>query len=313
MIIKNADDKSHDIATLQSLLTHPQATGETRKRIEQEIRNRQAGMRGENEAAHEMKVHYGASRNWAILHDLRVVHDDLVAQIDHLVINRWLDMWVCESKHFSEGVAINEHGEFSAFFGSKPYGVPSPIEQNAKHIRILGRILDSGAVALPTRLGFTIKPELKSLVLVSKGARISRPATKIAGIECVIKNDQFFSHVDKAVDDNSVLSTAKIISSETLERVAVQIAALHTPLRFDWHARFGLDRNLPTPSAPAPEAVLPLPVATAPVRTTSSGPALQPQEHPCAGIAAATDSPSSGESSATTSNARPAKVTRRSS
>jgi hypothetical protein len=95
-----------------------------------------------------MKVRYGESRNWAIIHDLRVEFGDLVAQIDHLVINRWLDIWVCESKHFSEGVAINNHGEFTAFFNHKPYGVPSPIEQNERHILILKRILDAGMVEL---------------------------------------------------------------------------------------------------------------------------------------------------------------------
>jgi hypothetical protein len=264
MIIKHADNKSQDIETLQSLLSHPKAIGDTRKRIEQEIRNINAGMRGENEAAHEMKVHYGDSKNWAIIHDLRVVHGDLVAQIDHLAINRWLDIWVCESKHFSEGVSINDHGEFTAFFASKPYGVPSPIEQNEKHILILQRIFDAGTVELPKRLGFTIKPDLKSLVLVSKGARISRPKTKIDGIECVIKNDQFFKHVDKAVEGNGILSTAaKIISSETLESVAAQIAALHQPIRFDWHARFGLDKITPPPG-PA-TATKAKPVQTAPI------------------------------------------------
>ena len=251
MIIKHADNKSQDIEALQSLLSHPKAIGDTRKRIEQEIRNINAGMRGENEAAHEMKVHYGDSKNWAIIHDLRVVYGDLVAQIDHLVINRWLDIWVCESKHFSEGVSINDHGEFTAFFASKPYGVPSPIEQNEKHILILQRIFDAGTVELPKRLGFTIKPDLKSLVLVSKGARISRPKTKIDGIDCIIKNDQFFKHVDKAVEGNGILSTAaKIISSETLENVALQIAKLHKSIRFDWQAKFGLS-TIEVPVEPA--------------------------------------------------------------
>jgi hypothetical protein len=169
MIIKPADDKQPQRIALQNLLNHPLADAATKKRIEQELRNIQAGIRGEEEAAFEMKVHYGASANWMIIHDLRIEHGGLVAQIDHLVMNRWLEMWVCESKHFSQGVAIDEHGEFTAFFGSKPYGVPSPIEQNNRHILILKRLFDSGAVKLPTRLGFTIKPDLKSLVLVSEG------------------------------------------------------------------------------------------------------------------------------------------------
>lgn len=61
MIIKHADDKSTDIDTLQSLLAHPSATPEVRKRIEQEVRNIKAGVRGESEATQEMKVRYGES------------------------------------------------------------------------------------------------------------------------------------------------------------------------------------------------------------------------------------------------------------
>lgn len=217
MIIKTTDDKQPHIEALQNLLSHPNADTATRKRIEQEIRNIQAGIRGEEEAAYEMKVHYGESQNWTILHDLRIEHGDLACQIDHLIINRWLDMWVCESKHFSEGIAINEHSEFSAFFGNKPYGVASPIEQNNKHILILQRVLDSGAVKLPKRMGFTIKPDLKSLVLVSKKARISRPQKRIEGLECIIKNDQIFNILKKSVDDKNTIFIGKIIGQDTVD------------------------------------------------------------------------------------------------
>ena len=77
MIIKHADDKTTDIDILQALLTHPSATPDIRKRIEQEVRNIKAGVRGESEATQEMKVRYGESRNWAIIHDLRVEFGDL--------------------------------------------------------------------------------------------------------------------------------------------------------------------------------------------------------------------------------------------
>ncbi len=259
MIIKEADDKKPAIQALQALLSRPDCKPDAKKRIEQEIRNIQAGARGEEEAAYEMKVHWGESKNWMAIHDLRIEHGGLVAQIDHLLINRFLEIWVCESKHFSEGIGINEHGEFAAFFGGKPYGVPSPIEQNAKHILILKKIFDSGAVKLPTRLGFTIKPDLKSLVLVSKGARISRPKVKIDGMDAIIKNDQVFKYIDKAIDQsNNPLLMAKIIGQDTLEALARDVARLHKPIDFDWTAKFGLPKEPPVmPAAkpePAPEA-----------------------------------------------------------
>ena len=161
MIIKPADNKQPQIALLESLLARPDATSEIKKRIEQEIRNIKAGVRGESEAAYEMEFEYRDSKNWMLIHDLRIQCAGRVAQIDHIVINRFMDVWVCESKNFSEGVAINDNGEFSAFYGSKPYGLPSPIEQNRKHIDVLETVFKTGQVKLPKRLGFNIKPALK--------------------------------------------------------------------------------------------------------------------------------------------------------
>ena len=241
MIIKEADSKRKDIEALQALMIRADCSQDTRQRIEKEIRNIHAGMKGENEASYEMKVRYGESRNWLVINDLRVEYGGLVAQIDHLLINRVLDIWVCESKHFSEGVAINEHGEFSAFYGSKPYGVPSPLEQNNRHILILKRLFDSNAIKLPTRLGFTIKPLMNSLVLVSKNARISRPKSKFDGLNSIIKNDQLFKTIGKSIDeDNNPLFLAKVISQDTLAEVARAIIKLHRPADFNWAAKFGL-------------------------------------------------------------------------
>lgn len=259
MILKEADDKSMHIHQLEQLLKHPAANTETKKKIEQEIRNIRAGMKGEAEAAYEMKVWLGESKNWLIIHDLRIEHNGLVAQIDHLILNRTLMFWLCESKHFSEGVAVNEHGEFAAFYGSKPYGVPSPIEQNKRHITIFERMIESGGITLPTRLGFTMKPSLHSAILVSKGARISRPKVDIPGLESMVKNDQLQKVLEAEIDKASTLSIAKIVSPETLDGIAHQILALHKPASFDYAAKFGLSA-VPVVVAPAKPVKAPQPV-----------------------------------------------------
>lgn len=247
MIIKTAEDKESDIAILNELLSRSEVTADIKKRIEQEIKNIRAGLKGEREAAYEMEFTYGSSKYWMIIHDLRIECKGKVAQIDHLVISRLMEVWVCESKHFSEGIAINEHGEFSAFYGSKPYGVPSPIEQNQKHIAVLESVFKTGMVKLPSRLGFTLKPSINSLILVSKNARISRPKSKVSGIDTIIKNDQFKNKIDQLLDaDNNPLVLAKLISSETLEKFARELAAIHRPIQIDWHAKFGMPRFEPT-------------------------------------------------------------------
>lgn len=246
MLIKQADDKNKEIEVLKALGARPDATADIRKRIEQEIRNIQSGIKGEAEAAYEMEFHYGASKNWMILHDLRVECAGRVAQIDHLLINRFLEVYVCESKRFSEGVAVNELGEFSAFYGGKAYGIASPLEQNKRHMLVLESIFKTGQVAPPTRLGFTITPSLKSLVLVSKTARISRPKAKIEGIDVIIKNDQLRTRIDRDIDkDYNILGAARIIGQDTLEDFARQLVAVHKPVTFDWAAKFGLPAEPP--------------------------------------------------------------------
>ena len=247
MIIKTAADKKLDIAILEGLQERSDVSIDTKKRIEQEIKNIHAGLKGEREAAYEMEFTYGSTKNWMLIHDLRIECEGKVAQIDHLAISRLLEIWVCESKHFSEGIAINEHGEFNAFYNSKPYGVPSPIEQNRKHIAVLDLVFKKGIVKLPTRLGFSLNPSFNSLILVSKRARITRPKSKIPDIDTIIKNDQFKNKIDESIEaDNNPLGLAKLISSETLELFARELAATHRPIVIDWYAKFGVPRFAPT-------------------------------------------------------------------
>jgi hypothetical protein len=98
-LIKPAEEKTADHQTLQALSQRPDATADQRKRIE---------------------------------------CDGRVAQIDHLLINRVLEFYVCESKRFGEGIAINDQGEFTAFYNGRACGVPSPLGQNRRHIAVLG-------------------------------------------------------------------------------------------------------------------------------------------------------------------------------
>jgi hypothetical protein len=246
MLIKPADDRTPDLQALQALAARPDIQSDLRSRIEQEIRNIQSGIRGEQEAAYEIEFHYGQSRNWMSIHDLRLECAGRIAQIDHLLINRVLEVYVCESKRFAEGVAINEQGEFTAFHNKRAYGVPSPLEQNRRHMAVLESVFKSGQVPPPKRLGLTIKPTLIGLVLVSKTARISRPKVKLDGLDAVLKNDQLKARIDKVIDaDNNPLGFAKLIGSDTLEEFARALASEHRPIRIDWAAKFGLPAQSP--------------------------------------------------------------------
>jgi hypothetical protein len=248
MQIKAADSRQPDILALERLLDRPDLPGATRKRIEAEIRQIQAGERAERDAAYQVELYFGRAENWATIHDLRFEVGGLAAQVDHLVINRLADVWVCESKSFAEGVSINEFGEWSRWRHGRQEGMPSPIEQNRRHIHLLERVFDEGLAPLPRRLGLApMKPRLRSLVLVSDHAQIKRPRKKIDGLDQVIKAEQLKTRLFDAFDAAPTRDITRVIGKEGLEHFARGLAALHRPATFDWAARFGL------PDAPAPE------------------------------------------------------------
>jgi Nuclease-related domain len=256
MKIKGADDRAHDLGELERLLDPADVPVATRKRIEAEIRQIQAGAKGEADAAYEIELWFGRSKNWATIHDLRIEVDGLPAQIDHLILNRLGEIWVCESKHFAEGVSVNEHGEWTRWWHRRQQGIPSPTEQNRRHIVLLPRAFGDGLVPLPRRLGLVPwKPSFRSLVLVSNSARIGRPRRRVDGLEDVIKAEQLKTRLMDEFDRTPSWKLAGVIGTEGLEKLARDLVALHRPARVDWAARFGLTQIPPTAtSVPPPGA-----------------------------------------------------------
>jgi len=273
MLIKSADDKQPQIDALNALLARPDVDPATRRKIDTEIRQMRAGVAGERDAAYEIEFDSGPSRNRMTIHDLRLEVDGRVAQIDHLIITRLLDFWVCESKHFAEGVAINDHGEWTAFYGRQGRGIASPVEQNRKHIEVLCGVFDKGLVKLPRRLGITIRARYMSVILISNKARITRPrgaaAARVNGLDTVMKAEQLFKAIDRDFDNRNIGAIVKVVRSDTIERLARELAALHRPASVDWAARFGLAPTLPARLAAA-EAGLGNDVSEAPLQACDS-------------------------------------------
>ncbi len=244
MQIKAADDKQPQIDAQTSLLSRPDVDAPTRKRIDEEIRNTRAGAKAEKDAAYEIEFHFGESRRTITLHDLRIECEGRVAQIDHLIISPFLHFWVCESKSVAGGISVNERGEWSTFFGSHARGIASPLEQNKKHVMVLDDVFSTGAVELPTRLRFQIKPTYHSVVLVSNSGRISRPkgraAAGIENLDNVIKVDQLNALVDRTINAMKTTEVVKLVGPSKLAEFGRHLAALHRPVAVDWPSRFGL-------------------------------------------------------------------------
>ena len=242
MLIKSADDRQPDIRALEALLDQSALPSATRKRIQDEIVRIQAGERAEQQAAYYIELYFGRSSNWATIHDLRIDVDGLTAQIDHVILNRLSEIWVCESKSFADRVEVNEHGEWTRWWNGRPSGMPSPIEQNHRHVHLLQRAFDDGLVRRPRALGLVpMKPVIKSLVLVSDNAQIKRPRGKPKWLDEVIKADQLKTRLFDAFDSTPITNSWRLLGKEGLEAYARSLASLHRPANAEWASRFGVD------------------------------------------------------------------------
>jgi hypothetical protein len=254
MEIKSADGRQEDVAELRALQTRYEIDASTRRAVEQEIKKILAGAKGEKEAAYEIEFQFKDSPNWMTIHDLRIDFNGRVAQIDHLLINRLMQIWVCESKHFTEGVGVDDRGEWVRFFAGRPSGMASPVEQNKRHITVLEDLFRQGKVASPRRLGMAIKPEFKSVVLISNDARISRPRNRLRADELtanVMKCEQLDAMLTQRFDRDATVGRmmTRLVASDTIQRLAIDLVSLHKPITFDWAAKFGLSPAPPTASS----------------------------------------------------------------
>jgi len=217
MIIKRRDSKEADIKELTSLLSLPLPENK-RFLIERELRFMKSGDQGEQDSAHFIDFHFGATnQNSAVIHDLRLEYKNQVAQIDHVLINRRLEVYALETKNFSYAVRITGNGEFEVSFGNKYFSIQSPIEQNKRHLIVLEQVFKQYDI-MPQRFGITMTPTFKSYVLVSTKSRVMRPPKARFDTSTVIKADTLRTQIDKDFDNLSPLSVlavaSKIVSTE---------------------------------------------------------------------------------------------------
>lgn len=241
MLIKSKDGRLEDIRELNRLLTLD-ITAKQRSSIERELKCIVSGERNEQNSAYYLDFRYKDSPHWALIHDLRIEHRGRVAQIDHLLINRFLDVYVLESKNYYYGIKITDEGEFLVWDGKGYQAIESPFEQNQRHIQALQSSIEDRNLG-PKRLGFDIPIGYRNIVLVSPTSKVLKPNAATFDLSLVIKADAFVSVVSKDIDRKSIIEAPKIIGSDTLRDFSEKLARLHRPGSIDYAAKFGIGNN----------------------------------------------------------------------
>lgn len=236
MILKSKDSRQEEIKELHRLLGF-NLSAKQRFFVKRELKCLQSGESNELNSAYYLDFRYKDSPNWAVIHDLRIEHRGRVAQIDHLLINRFLDVYVLESKNYYYGIKITPEGEFLVWNGKGYEAIESPIEQNARHVQALQMVVEDRNLA-PRRLGFAIPISYRNRVLLSPTSKILRPETAPFDLSCIVKADAFVSYIEREMDKKSFVEAPKLIGSDTLRDFAEKLVRLHRPGSFDYIAKF---------------------------------------------------------------------------
>jgi hypothetical protein len=140
-------------------------------------------------------------------------------------------------------VAINNSGEFTLKSGSHSFGIPSPIEQNKRHIFLLEKFITTHGLT-PSRLGLPVVPRYRSLILMSPKSVITRPDRKTFDTDIVIKADALRTKIDEFVDRMNPLqdlaALGKFSKIKTVAEFAESLRSQHSSTSIDYRKKFGI-------------------------------------------------------------------------
>lgn len=182
MLIKSIDDKSREISALQSLLQFPGLTRRQLDDIRTQLDNIRTGWAGEKEAAYFLDITFDEHEHVALIHDLRLQVGAHAVQIDHLLLTRLGRVYVLESKNLKADLKCNEAGEWTAWYGSRPFAIASPIEQARRHVELLTRWFKEHAIKI-TRI--------EPVVLVAPTCNFGGKRSAIGQDVPVVRSDLF--------------------------------------------------------------------------------------------------------------------------
>lgn len=229
MLIKSADDKSKRLALLEDLQKSTLLDIKQKKWLREELMRCRKGIQGEKESAYYLDSYFKGADTHVVLHDLRLVVDGDVAQIDHLVLARGGAVYLLETKNYAGNLEVNQYGEFTASYDDERFGIPSPLEQSKRHERVLARLMETlGMVGRTDK-----KLHFHHVVMLHPKAVIRRPDPKVFDTSFLIKADQFPAWREKYVESMGVGTVFKSMlnmrSFDTIKEWGEKLKRQHRP------------------------------------------------------------------------------------
>lgn len=230
IFIKDFTDENMQLKQLEDL-SQKLANVAKKEIIERDIAFLRQGISGEKNLYYELKNSFFPM---LCLHDIRLVFEDYVAQLDFVVItNKFL--CIMETKKLQGNIVINSDGDFirlikNKFGKEEKEGIYSPVSQNNRHVNIVKDLLRK-------KLNICNIP-IESLIV------IANPKTVINKDKCpydiknlIYKYDQVVKQLEKYQNDKK---NDYSLDEKNMYRIANTLNEMNTPITFDYSAKYGL-------------------------------------------------------------------------
>lgn len=249
VFLKEDSSAKEQLIALEAL--RPQVSGKVKTQLEQDIRNLQYGIFGEDKIIFELK---NSHMPMFVLHDLFLEDESQSAQIDFYIVTPKIN-FVIECKNLYGNIEITEDGNFirTMFYGKSVSreGIYSPVTQNERHLEFIKKIKGKGRNTLSRALFEKYYYNFyRSLIVLANPKTVLNDQKAPQEIKSqVIRADQLIRRIKSANEASKELAS----SAKEMEAHAQAMLSLHKASPKDYTEKYGLKTQTAQPERSTPE------------------------------------------------------------
>ncbi|WP_284892812.1 nuclease-related domain-containing protein [Cobetia amphilecti] len=276
MLIKDCDSREYDLLVLEVLAQDAALAAPERHKVLEALRAIRARQARRRALASQLDALLGTRDDWVVLHDVRLAQAEGVIEIDHLLINSLMQVWVLDASCFDLTLSITPFGELLAHSGRVSEGgetpsgedgvmahavTPCPLQTIPERSRTIVQWLEASSL-LPVRLGMTLQPQLRYRIVVADAAQVSRPPEDIVDSRALLSfarlKRQCLQVSGKTAYVTRLRSFTHRLDQRRLRQLGRAIATQHVAPNTDWVAELGLAAGTRATEGDAATQVSPL-------------------------------------------------------
>ena len=208
--------------------------------IERDIKLLAYGIAGEEAVAFELNNSYLPI---IVLHDLRLEHEGLSAQIDYLIITTKFCL-IVECKNLFGNLEVNSRGEFIrelTFNGTrKKEGIYSPVTQNVRHMEMIKGIGSANKKNLLNRVAFEkfFKDTYRSMIVLANPKTVINLKRAPKDVkDQILRSNQLIEYIKRLIRESKDLAW----SEKEMYEMADFFVGLHKENPVDYTEKYLLD------------------------------------------------------------------------